>query len=442
MLEAERARSCLLAPGRAPRLAVIALAGAWLLSIASAAGTQVDALAYVDPAVADAREDFALHQSALAGLPGLNVSISATPNLAYGTLAAGEVVLGDVAPFDAAPAWSTGLYVGATVAYSYDRVSVLNDRAALLQAGADVAAAIRRGVFQALATHAQLLQAQLTQEQDAIQVEAALADATRTGTARAQLFLAALRLQQDEDRARLADLRRRAAAYGLEPGAAYTPLRFVLPETRLERTVGYRLAVVDRERAEARRDQDLLFGTVQGLELTATGVAGGLSLTARAGVIDARPGAELAVSYPAGADGWAVGMSATFILPGDVGRAAQLEHDARRARGRVEALVRDYPAHAARLRAEAAFAEREVALAEERMALVEGALAEHAPTRGALDDPSGTYPVGLEGVVADPAQAQAAANAKAALFQAWAQYVRSVYAYLDYIEARWQARAQ
>ena len=313
-----------------------------------------------------------------------------------------------------------------------------------MQAGADVATAIRRGVFQALDTHAQLLQVQLKQEQDAMQVKAAQADAARLGTATAHFLLAALRLQQEEDRARLADLRRRAAAYGLVPEAAYTPLRFVLPEPSLERTVGYRLAVLDRDRARAQRDQDLVYGTVQGLELSATGVSGGVGVTARAGVIDARPGAELAVTYPAGTDGWAVGMNATFVLSSDLGRLAQDKRVARNAAQRVEALVRDYPAQAARLRAEAEFAERELALAEERMAVVvEGALTEHAPTQGALAEAAGADPAGLELAAANRARAQAAAaNARAALFQVWARYVRSVYAYLDYIEAPWQVRGE
>ena len=95
MHEAERARNNIPAPGRAPRLALLALAGAWLLSIAGAAGTQLDALTYLDPAVADARENFALRQRALAGLPGLHVSVTATPNLAYGTLATGEAAWGN-----------------------------------------------------------------------------------------------------------------------------------------------------------------------------------------------------------------------------------------------------------------------------------------------------------------------------------------------------------
>jgi len=421
MHEAERARNNSPAPGRAPRLAFIALAGAWLLSIAGAAGTQLDALTYLDPAVADAREDFALRQRALAGLPGLHASVTAL-SLAYGTLATGETALVNDATSGTTPAWSAGLFVDATVGYSYDRVSLLNDRAALLQTGADVVTAIRRGVFQALDMHARLLQLQLAQDQDAMQVKAAQADAARVGTASAKYLLAALRLQQVEDHARLADLRRRAAGYGLEPEAEYASLRFVLPETALERTVAYRLAVLDRDRARAQRDQDLVYGIVRGLALTATKVSGGLGMTARAGVMAARPGAELAVTYPAGTDGWSVGVNAPLVISSHWGQLAQDEHQARRADGRLEALIRDYPAHATRLRAEAGFAEQELALAEARAAFVDGTLAERAPAQGAL--------------------AATAANARATLVQIWGRYIRSVYAYLDYVEAPWQVRGE
>lgn len=115
MHEAERARNHLPALGRAPRLAALALAGAWLLSIAGAAGTQLDALTYLDPAVADARENLEMRQRALVGLPRLRASVTATPGPDHGTLASDAPALGNAATFGPVPVWSAGLSVDAIV---------------------------------------------------------------------------------------------------------------------------------------------------------------------------------------------------------------------------------------------------------------------------------------------------------------------------------------
>lgn len=437
--------------GRALGLVLLTLTGAWPPLLALAQATPLDALAYVDPSVAEAERELALRERALSPLHGMDVSVTASPTLGFGTLVPGEVALGGVPGPGRAPAWSAGVYLGATVGYSYDAVAHLNERAALVRASADVAAARRRGVLHALDVQSRVVRAQLAVADATAELAAAEAvsergataavpgtvtagargepDATLArgaaggspGPALARLRLEAARLRLEEGRRLLADRRREAAALGLDPVATYVPLRFVLPEPRLAHTSAYRLAQLDVERARAERDRDLVYGTVQGLAVAGTYVSGGVGVTARAGVIDGRPRAELAASYPAGADGFAVSVSATMVLSSELMRLAEDRRRVERAEERRAVLIREFPVRASRLRAEARFAGRELALEEQRLALVRRAQAEAGHAEG------GTAAVG---------------NARRGLAGAWEHYLRSVFAYLDYVEAPWRAQAR
>ena len=474
-------------PGRAPWLAELLLVMTWLVVLAGARPTPIalagatpwDALDYLDPAVAEAREDLAARERAQSLPPGVDVTIYASPSLSYGTLVPGVVTYGDVPGSPAAPGWAAGVSLAATVGYSYDPVLLLDERIALEQARADVASARRRGVFRALTAHAALLQAQAAVEQDTVERDRVVKDRTekdsaefgRVGAdgelgasggapradvgaapgrapagwvpadpppvaattlevtaevppsgspssdarlaearlAEARLSLAALELRLDEDVQRLAVRRLRAAAYGLDGDAGYARLRFVLPEADQERTSRYRIAALELARSRAELRRQLAFGVVQNAALTASYVSGNVGMTARGGVVDGRPRAELGVAMPSGSDGWSLGVSATIVLSGDLLRLPEAERRVQRAQGRLDGQLRDVPARIAGLRAEATFAERELDLSEQRLAL-----AERAQVR-VLD-------------------------ARRGLYDAWIRYLGSVYAYLDAVEAPWQAR--
>lgn len=437
--------------GRALRLAWTALAGAWLCPLALADATPQDALAYPDPAVAEARQELALRERMLAVGHGLDASVTLEPAVRYGTLGSDTVVFGDIPGPGSAPTWSTEVYLGATIGYSFDPLSTRNDRVMAEQARADLDAARRRSVYQTLDVHAQMLSAQLAVAQRAAALSAAegalQAAAAAPDVARARLLVARHRLGLEEDRQRLAALKREAASRGLEGLAVYAPLRFVLPEPDLERTAGYRLAVLEVERARAAAARGGLLGAIQGLAADASYASGGVRLSARAGVIDGRPRAELGVDYPGGGDGWSLGVSATVAVVSDAGRQAEARLRADRAGARLAAYVRQFPTRAARLRAEAAFAERALALDEEQLALARAGLADadlaSDPERGAHLVAGGLTggSVGGGAVLYGPNAARVAVwSAERALYGDWGRYLRSVSAYLDYIEASWQPR--
>ncbi|MEJ2289599.1 MAG: hypothetical protein P8Y02_13340 [Deinococcales bacterium] len=428
-----------------------------LVSAGLADTTPQGALAAVDPDLADARAELAARERALAGPYGFDADVTLQQSVGFGTYDAAA----------APPEWTTAIYVDATVGYSYDEPARLAALADLERARAAVARLRRRGPARALAAHARMLQLQLTarqlEEQVATQEEALAGlpalPASPAGGATAlppegvtalaggsagaprprdpggpgvgasapdphqpavpapavpapgarqrrlrTLGLEGLRLQLEQTRLELAAVGAELDRYGLSAPAAYAPVRFVLPPAEAAATSAYRLRVLAVRRAEADLRQAGVYDTFQGLALTGSVASGNVALHADLGIVEAHPRAELSLGFPGGPDAWSVGIQATVVLSTDGASLPESRRRLQASRAALEAYERDFPREAARRRAAAELAERALALAEQQRAL--------AGTR----------------------------DARRTLYLAWAEYVRQVRAYLQFVDGRWEAR--
>ena len=418
-----------------------------MLWAAMADSTPEDALRAVEPALADARADVATREQALGVLHGFDASVTFRPGVSFGTYEA------DAVP----PEWSSRLYVDATLGYSYDEPALLAELDGLERARAAVARLRRRAVARALTAHARLLQVQLTvvqlegqvtsqgQELAALGAQANAASvpagstsadsiskgsittgststAGRSGGAASRLAgrarrdlelrrlgVEGLRLQVEQSRLELGGLQAELAGYGMSAPAAYASLRFVLPPARARSTSAYRLRQLAVRRAEAELTQAGVYGTFQDLAFSGSYTTGNVAVRTDVGIVEATPRAELSLAFPGGPDAWSVGVHATVALSAAVlsttlGSLPDLQRRVRRAHEALTAYERDFPKQAARRRAAAQLAERALGLAERQRSL--------ADTR----------------------------DARRTLYSAWAEYVRQVRGYLEYVDAGWEAR--
>ena len=384
-----------------------------LLGTGLADATPRDALDVIDPGVADARAALAARRRALGMLYGWDASLTLQPDVRYGT-------------YDAAwepPGWAGDLFVDATVGYGYDEATALADVAALERARAAVPRLLRRGVYRALSAHARLLQAQSTVEELGEQPALRPAGMARegagdaaggavSGTAEggpaAALAGEARRLRLEQARLELDDAAAALAACGLSGPARYLPVRFALPPAEVGATAAYRRLRLEVRQAEAERTRVALYGTLRDLAVRGTYTSGGVAVRTDVGILESRPRAELNVAYPGAfpgdGDAWSLGVHATLVLSSALAGVPELERRVERARAALAAFRRAFPGEAARRRQRAMLAERALALAERQLALT------------------------------------GSREARRALYQAWARYVRLTYAYLDYIGTAWVQR--
>ncbi len=427
-----------------------------MLWAAMADSTPEDALRAVEPALADARAEVAAREQALGVLHGFDASVTFRPGVSFGTYEA------DAVP----PEWSSRLYVDATLGYSYDEPALLAELDGLERARAAVARLRRRAVARALTAHARLLQVQLTvaqlEEQVASQGQeltvlgaqanaasvpagsgliglssisagsiseasittASTSTAGRSGGAASplagrasrdlelrRLGVEGLRLQVEQSRLELGGLQAELAGYGMSAPAAYASVRFVLPPARARSTSAYRLRQLAVRRAEAELTQAGVYGTLQDIAFSGSYTTGNVAVRTDVGIVEATPRAELSLAFPGGPDAWSVGVHATVVLSAAVlsttlGSLPDLQRRVRRAHEALTAYERDFPKQAARRRAAAQLAERALGLAERQRSL--------ADTR----------------------------DARRTLYSAWAEYVRQVRGYLEYVDAGWEARAR
>ncbi len=218
-----------------------------------------------------------------------------------------------------------------------------------------------------------------------------------------------LRLQVGQSRLELGGLQAELEGYGLSGAAVYAPLRFVLPPAEARSTGAYRLRQLELRRAEADLRQAGVYGTLEGLAFSGSYTTGNVAVRTDVGIVEATPRAELSLAFPGGPDAWSVGVHATVVLSTAVlstalGSLPDLQRRVRRAREALTAYERDFPKQAARRRAAAQLAERALGLAERQRSL--------ADTR----------------------------DARRTVYAAWAEYVRQVRGYLDYVDAGWEAR--
>ena len=224
-----------------------------------------------------------------------------------------------------------------------------------------------------------------------------------------RLGVEGLRLQVEQSRLELGGLQAELAGYGLSGPAVYAPLRFVLPPAEARSTSAYRLRQLEVRRAEADLRQAGVYGTLEGLAVSGSYTTGNVAVRTDVGIVEAMPRAELSLAFPGGPDAWSVGVHATVVLSTAVlstalGSLPELQRRVRRAREALTAYERDFPKEAARRRAAAQLAERALGLAERQRSL--------ADTR----------------------------DARRTLYSAWAEYVRQVRGYLEYVDAGWEAR--
>jgi hypothetical protein len=221
-----------------------------------------------------------------------------------------------------------------------------------------------------------------------------------------RLGVESLRLQVERSRLELGGLQAELAGYGLSGTAVYAPLRFVLPVVAARSTSGYRLRQLEVRRAEAELTQAGVYGTFQDLAVTGSYTTGGVGVSTDLGIVESVPRAEVSVAFPGGPDAWSVGVRATVVLSTALGSLPELQRRVTAARTALAVYERDFPGQAARRRAAAQLAERALELAERQRAIA--------------DTP----------------------DARRALYSAWAEYVRQVRGYLEYVDAGWEPRAR
>ena len=430
----------------------------WLLAVLAAAclttaladSTPQQALKYVDPSVADAKARLAVQQPMLDVVHQMDATVTATPNANYSDITT------DTKP----PSWSTGLGFTSNVGYSYDRQSILNDLYNIERAKDDIRNSLRRGIFQALYTHAQMLQYQVYVQQMEAQVASTandvsnLEDRVKAGKAKAldleqrKLQLQNLQLRLDQYKQQLQDIQDQAAKYGLGHPADYASVRFVLPPADVTQTGTYKLRKLNVERNQANLVQTDLYTTLQYLELTGTYASGNVSLQTNVGIIDEHPRAEVVFGYPGGTSRWSIGVSATISLSSQnlqqtpilQQRITQAQHD-------LASYASDFKTESEKRLTNAKFAERGLALDEQQLSLSKQQLdaAKHDvdTLRQALQSASQKDKAALQRqmqqALRDLQRAQSnQINSERNLYNSWSSYVRNVFSYLDYIDAPWK----
>jgi len=424
-------------------------------SPALADATPQQALKYVDPSVADAKARVAVYQQTFGITHQLDGTVTATPNVNYG----------DGNTTDTNPAsWNESLGLTVNVGYSYNRQTILNNLYNLEQARDDVGSYLRRGIFQAMYAQAQMLQYQVYVDQLQTQLASTTNDVAdlearvKAGKAKPldleqrKLQLQNLQLRLDQYQQQLQNQQDEAAKYGLGHPAAYQSIRFVLPDANVEQTGTYKLRALNVERNKANLTQTDVYNTLQYVELTGTYATGSVSFQTNVGIVDEHPRAEVVFGYPGGTSRWSIGVQATIALSSsNLQQTPILQQRITQAKHDLASYQRDFKTESAKRLANAQFAERGLSLDEQQLDLSNQALtsAQHDvdTLRAALQKPgqsdTATLQKQLQQALRDLQRAQSnVLNAKRGLYNSWANYVRNVFSYLDYIDAPWQVKSK
>lgn len=433
---------------------LVLLALAVLPGHARADSTPRQALSYVDPLVEQARASLQLDRQALDITHQLDATVTATPNVALNDN------LTDTNP----PAWKVTGSVTTNVGYSYDRVNQVNELNSVARDEYTIKRTLRRGIFNALYTQAQMLQYQVYVRQVEAQVASAQNDVDSVqqrvdaGKARPidlqqrKLRLQSLQLRLEQYRQQLQDLQDQAATYGLGHPAAFAPLAFELPQGAASSTSNYRLKQLNVQRQQANLTQQTVYDTLQYLELNGTYATGDVSVNTNLGIIDTKPRVEANVTYPGGTDRWSVGVSATIALSTDLEKTPIYQQRIAQARADLASYVKEFPAEAKKRLTNARFAAKSLALAEQQLALAKQSLAsaqsdvdklKQALQSAASQKDTADLQKQIEQALRTLQRAQGDdLNNQRNLYNAWSSYVRNVYYYLDYIDAPWKVASK
>ena len=424
-----------------------------LLTVGWADATPQKALQYVDPAVASAKAQLAVREQALTVLHQMDATATVDPSVTYSDLTT------NADP----PAWAAKVNLNVNAGYSYNRPAILGNLYNLVRARDNVSSTLRRGIYKALYAQARMLQYQVIVTQTEAQVASASDDvaqvaaqleagkATRSDLEQRKLRLQNYQLRLDQYKQELQNLQNEAAGYGLDRHASYQPVRFVLLGARVEDTANYKLRDLNVKRAEAAFTQTTLYGTVQDLQLNGTYASGGVSVNTNLGVIDQHPRAEVNFDYPGGTDRWSVGVSASIVLSTTLEQIPDLQQRVDQAKTDLSNYESDFKAESAKRLANAKFAERGLSLDEEQLKLsqqtLDSAQQDVDKLKQALQDPKQQDKADLQKQMTQALKTLQRSqsdllNAQRSAYSSWANYVRSTFSYLDYIDAPWTVKTQ
>lgn len=469
---------------RAPsgrRLLCALLAGTLLGAPAAATPEEASpphaALEWRSPAATDAEEALRLAERELDPWRQVDYTARARPLLRYREY-----------PEDAGAGALTGsLGVSAQLRIGSNPLATARQQTRVVRARNAAAAALRRGIRDALLAHAALLQqqealaaaaeslaeaergaAEALAEADraveaAVEAERAAAGPTaearssvetgadgqpvpagagaaaRRARERAELAVAAERLAFHQAEKRHRDAVAAAAAHGLAPRAAYAPLRFDLPAADPARSPAYRLLTAQAAEADAALLTASTTGILDDLRVGVGYRTRGWNTDFEGGLLNGRLGANLNLNHPGGRERWEVRLNAELVLGRNLTEFPALRSAAEAAWAEVAAFPAAFATDAAAALEAALLAEEAVVLAQAETDLAEGEAAELvAALAAARRDQPGADLARLE---RDSARAAtAAARARGRLYRAWIDYIRRTYDYLELTGSDWRAR--
>jgi signal transduction histidine kinase len=166
-----------------------------------------------------------------------------------------------------------------------------------------------------------------------------------------ELELRDAKLDATDERARLANLERDAAAMGMPGEPVFEPVLFALPPATAQVTPAYRILELSRIRADALVDRERVFGVVRSVELAGRyeSATDRYQLDAVVGLNGGRPSLGAGLEYrPQQDDQWTVGLTARIGFGDQVQSSIGIaERRAVGANAELEAYVAAFPRAAA-----------------------------------------------------------------------------------------------
>lgn len=325
---------------------LIAFAGCTVASTAQA-GELDAALSYRSPDLMEAEQEVIRAEAELQrAYLGLSGSVEVTPSLEYSE----DLVV----PADA-PTLGVGVEARASVGYTYDQPGILLETIELLQAEERLRDAEREGIRAALMAHTDVLSAQLAlqAEQESlagaklnledVRARFKAGEATETELAMAQLEVDSGQRSFNYAQRTVRDVVGAAARYNLSGPLNFRPLTFVLPETRPELTLAYRIAELELRRTEAFATQDTVFGVVDNIYLGTRYVGDDYELSSGINLDQGTPSVGASVRYlDRDPEEWTVTLEATLRLDDDTSETfGEAQRDVEEARAYLTELRTD-----------------------------------------------------------------------------------------------------
>lgn len=435
------------------RVLTVALA-ATLGAFAAAQGvTQVAALDYRDPALADLEQAILEAGSANAVLDGFGYALSARPGVELSGALGGEED----------PSWSTSFAATATLSYRHSFVAPTRNERDLERARFNLAAAERDGILRALrahvawwtqtraltTAHSRLEAAATALDDGELAFERGEIDGARLASLQLAFDRADLSLREAEHRHRSAVAE--ASLHGLAGSPSYEAIRFELPEPIVTTLFTVASLTATLHEAEMGARTTRLFRVPRDVRFSGAYGTEDLDLAVAVGVFRSVPGANVSIGYPGPrSPGWSVGVSAEFLI--DDGTLEAIET----AQGRVDdahaaltSFLLTYPDDVSAARTTAGFAEENLTLAERALDLEErvvaGLEARLRDARQRLDAATGDEAAAIEREIASLERERDRAftaldRAESALVSAWSTYVGQVHAYLRLTERGWAVK--